>query len=92
MAKDRTITLNGKLYEAPIGLIGKHVILLFHEGQPDRVEVTHNHKSYGFLTPLDLHINSRVRRNKDSGTDIDIPEKTSKYRGGKLWSAEKEDE
>ena len=92
VAKDRTITLNGKLYEAPIGLIGKHVILLFHEGQPDRVEVTHNHKSYGFLTPLDLHINSRVRRNRDSGTDLEIPDNTSRYRGGKLWSIEKEDE
>jgi hypothetical protein len=92
VAKDRTITLNGKLYEAPVGLIGKHVILLFHEGQPDRVEVTHNHKSYGFLTPLDLHINSRVKRNRDSGTDVEISNKTSRYRGGKLWSIEKEDE
>jgi hypothetical protein len=92
VAKDRTITLNGKLYEAPIGLIGKHVILLFHEGQPDRVEVSHNHKSYGFLTPLDLHINSRVRRNRDSGTDVEIPDKKTRYQGGKLWSIEKEDE
>jgi transposase InsO family protein len=92
VAKDRTITLNGKLYEAPVGLIGKHVILLFHEGQPDRVEVTHNHKSYGFLTPLDLHINSRVKRNRDSGTDVEISDKISRYRGGKLWSTEKEDE
>lgn len=92
VAKDRTITLNGKLYEAPVGLIGKHVILLFHEGQPDRVEVRDNHKSYGFLTPLDLHINSRVKRNRDSGTDVEISDKTSRYRGGKLWSIEKEDE
>lgn len=92
VAKDRTITLNGKLYEAPVGLIGKQVILLFHEGQPDRVEVTHNHKSYGFLTPLDLHINARVKRNRDSGTDVELSDKTSRYRGGKLWSTEKEDE
>jgi len=91
VAKDRTITLNGKLYEAPIGLIGKQVILLFHEGQPDRVEVTHNHKSYGFLTPLDLHINARVKRNRDSGTDVELSDKTSRYQGGKLWSTEKEE-
>lgn len=91
VAKDRTITLNGKLYEAPVGLIGKQVILLFHEGQPDRVEVTHNHKSYGFLTPLDLHINARVKRNRDSGTDVELSDKTSRYRGGKLWSTEKEE-
>ncbi len=92
VAKDRTITLNGKLYEAPVGLIGKQVILLFHEEQSDRVEVTYNHKSYGFLTPLDLHINARVKRNRDSGTDVEISDKTSRYRGGKLWSTEKEDE
>ena len=91
VAKDRTITLNGKLYEAPVGLIGKQVILLFHEEQPERVEVTHNHKSYGFLTPLDLHINARVKRNRDSGTDVELSDKTSRYRGGKLWSTEKED-
>lgn len=91
VAKDRTITLNGKLYEAPVGLIGKQVILLFHEGQPDRVEVTHNHKSYGFLTPLDLHINARVKRNRDSGIDVELSDKTSRYRGGKLWSTEKEE-
>ena len=90
VAKDRTVTLNGKLYEAPVGLIGKQVSLLFHEGQPDRIEVTHNRKSYGFLTPLDLHINARVKRNRDSGTDV-LSDKTSKYRGGKLWSKRKEE-
>jgi len=90
VAKDRTITLNGKLYEAPVGLIGKQVSLLFHDGQPDRIEVIHNRKSYGFLTPLDLHINARVKRNRDSGTDV-LSDKTSKYRGGKLWSKRKEE-
>ena len=82
VAKDRTITLNGKLYEAPVGLIGKHVILLFHDKQPDRVEVTHKHKSYGFLTPLDLHINARVKRNRNSGTDVELSDKTSRYQEG----------
>jgi putative transposase len=90
VAKDRTITLNGKLYEAPVGLIGKQVSLLFHDGQPDRIEVTHNRKSYGFLTPLDLHIKARVKRNRDSGTDV-LSDKTSKYLGGKLWSKRKEE-
>jgi len=93
VAKDRTITLNGKLYEAPVGLIGKQVILLFHDGQPELVEVKYNHKSYGFLTPLDLHINARVKRNRNSGTDVELSDKTSRYQGGKLWSTdEKEDE
>jgi len=92
VAKDRTITLNGKLYEAPVTLIGKQVQLLFHENQPERVEVLYNQESYGFLTLLDLHINARVKRDKYSGTDIGISEKTSPYQGGKLWSKERRDQ
>ena len=86
VAKDRTITLNGKLYEAPVALIGKQVQLLYHENQPEQVEVFHDHESYGFVTLLDLHINARVKRDKNSGTDISLFEQTSKYQGGELWS------
>jgi len=85
VAKDRTITLNGKLYEAPVALIGKQVQLLFHENQPDQVEVFYNQKSYGFLSLLDLHINARVKRDKYSGTDVSFSEQASRYQGGKLW-------
>jgi transposase InsO family protein len=38
VGKDRTITLNGRLYEAPVPLIGKRVTLLFHENQIDKVD------------------------------------------------------
>jgi putative transposase len=86
VAKDRTITLNGKLYEAPVPLIGKHVLLLYHDNQPQRVEAFHERNSYGFLTPVDLHINCRVKRNKDHGTDVEIGEKGQRYQGGRLWS------
>ena len=37
--KDRTITLNGKLFEAPVALVGKQVELLYHEGMVGPVEV-----------------------------------------------------
>jgi transposase InsO family protein len=86
VAKDRTITLNGKLYEAPIPLIGKHVLLLYHDKQPHSVEAFHEHKSYGVLIPLDLHINCRVKRNRDNSTDVEMGEKIQRYQGGKLWS------
>jgi putative transposase len=86
VAKDRTITLNGKLYEAPVPLIGKQVLLLYHDNQPQRVEAFHERKSYGFLTPLDRHINCRVKRNRDHGTDVEISEKGQRYQGGRLWS------
>jgi putative transposase len=90
VAKDRTITLNGKLFEAPIPLIGKQVLVLYHEKDPHRVEVSHDHKSYGFLIPVDLHINCRVKRNRDSGTDVEASDKKSKYQGGKLWSRKRQ--
>jgi transposase InsO family protein len=88
VAKDRTTTLNGKLYEAPVALIGKQVLLLYHENQPERVEVLYNQQSYGCLTPLDLHINARVKRNRNSGTDVQIADRTPKYQGGQLWVKE----
>lgn len=91
VAKDRTITLNGRLYEAPVALIGKQVILLYHEHQPDQVEVLYKNLSYGFLTTVDLNINARVKRNKNSGTDLAPSHHAPEYRGGKLWTLQKED-
>jgi hypothetical protein len=64
VAKDRTVSLNGKLYEAPIVLLGEQVHLLYHEHQPDAVEVVHKGKSYGHLRPVDLHVNARAQRNR----------------------------
>jgi len=65
---DRTIALNGKLYEAPAPLIGKYVTVLYHDHDPTRVEILLEGRSHGFLNPLDLHVNCRVRRNKESLT------------------------
>jgi len=62
VANDRTVALNGKLYEAPVPLIGKQVTLLYHEHDPARVEAHLDNLSYGFLNPLDLQVNCRVRR------------------------------
>lgn len=91
VAKDRTISLNGRLYEAPVTLIGKQVLLLFHENDPQRVEILFDHKSHGLLTPVDLHVNCRVRRDKDRGIEIDPSDRKDKYHGGGLWSPNKED-
>jgi putative transposase len=63
--KDRTVTLNRTLYEAPVALVGKNIELLYHPHDPQAVEAVFQQKSYGFLIPLDLGVNSRVKR--DSG-------------------------
>ncbi len=90
VAKDRTIVLNGRLYEAPVPLIGKQVLLLYHENQPERVEALDGNQSYGFLIPVDLHVNARVRRNKESGTELQTAQDVPRYQGGKLWSPKRE--
>jgi len=62
VARDRTVALNGRLYEAPLELIGKQVWLLFHDTDPARIEIQRDGESAGWLVPLDLQINSRIRR------------------------------
>lgn len=87
VARDRTITLDGRLYEAPVPLIGRQVTVLYHDYE--QVEVTWQGKSYGFLVPVDLNINCRVKRDKNRATDIESSE-GSHYTGGQLWAAERE--
>lgn len=87
--KDRTVSLAGRLFEAPVGLIGRAVTLLYHKQDPLRVEVLFEEQSHGFLVPLDPLVNSRVRRTASQNIDI-LPtgtttsEKTP-YRGGSLF-------
>lgn len=95
--KDRTVTLMGRVYEAPVQLMEKTVTLLYHEEDLERIEVFFKNESHGFLVPLNPHVNSRVKRNKviteivpkdnrnDSLTD-------NNYRGGKLFEKERPDE
>ena len=82
--KDRTITLCGRLFEAPVALIGKRVLLLYHENEPEKVEVFFNQISYGLLVPVDLHVNCRIKRDKYKSTKIESDNSTV-YKGGDLW-------
>lgn len=84
VAKDRTISLENRLFEAPVVLIGKRVLCLYHEDAPDRIEVMLNQQSYGFLVPVDLHINCRVKRDNNKITQIESTT-PSNYHGGALW-------
>jgi transposase InsO family protein len=62
---DRTVKLDGRLYEAPAGLVGRQVALRFENY--DRVEVFLDEQPMGFLTELDPHINSTVGRVVEKG-------------------------
>jgi transposase InsO family protein len=86
VSKDRSITLDGRLYEAPVALIGKRVELLYHESEPEKVEVKYQNKSFGMIRPVDLHVNCRVKRDKNNNPQIQSADNLTQYQGGKLLS------
>jgi transposase InsO family protein len=96
--RDRTVTLDGRIYEAPVELIEKNVTLLYHQDDPQRIEIVFQDQSYGFLLPLNPHINARIKRNKER-TDIEpqrscppAPPMTTSYQGGKLFERRQDDD
>ena len=84
--KDRTVTINNRLFEAPVDLIGKRVELLFHENKPEYVEIRMGEKSFGSLQQVDLHVNCRVKRDKNCQIEITVHESTPET--GQLWGGE----
>jgi len=84
---DRTVTLDGSIYEAPVALIGKRVELLYHQSDVESIEVKYKSKSYGMLRPVDLAVNYRVKRDKNNNAQIHETNVTGSYQGGKLWSS-----
>lgn len=62
VTKDRIVSIDNRLYEAPTMFIGEQITLLYHEHKPDRVEIVFKGKSHGLLTSLDLKLNCRVKR------------------------------
>jgi hypothetical protein len=88
--KDRTITIDGKLYEGPVALIGKRVELLYHQSTPEHVELRYQNKSFGMIRPVDLHVNCRVKRDKNNNPQMQTQLKKQSYQGGKLWGDKNE--
>lgn len=87
VAKDRTITLNGKIFEGPVSLIGKQVELLYHDKDQTRVEVRAGGRSYGFIPAVDINVNCRVKRDKNNNAQVSPSDPGhGRYRGGTLWS------
>ena len=84
VAKDRSVTLEGRLYEAPVSLIGKRIELLYHKSNVKCVEARLNNQSYGFLRLVDLAVNCRVKRDRNRNTQLK-PTDRSAPNGGKIW-------
>lgn len=85
VAKDRTISLDGRIFEAPVSLIGKQVALLYHEQESDQVEIMLGGVSFGMATPVNLHVNCRVKRDKWRNIELTPTEESEKYQSGSLW-------
>lgn len=90
VCKDRTISFDGRAFEAPVALIGKKVELLFHEDEPERVEIRMSGQSYGFATPLDVHVNCRVKRDKYSNLEPEDSDRGQDYKGGSLFGKDQD--
>ncbi|MBW1749760.1 MAG: DDE-type integrase/transposase/recombinase [Deltaproteobacteria bacterium] len=87
--KDRTITIDGRLYEGPVALIAKRVELLYHPDKPEQVEVRYKGESFGMIRLVNLHVNYRVKRDKNNNAQIETTSKKTSYKGGKLWGGKK---
>lgn len=91
--KDRSVVLDKRLFEAPVDLIGKRVELLYHEQSPEQVEIRFSGQSYGNLRPIDLQVNSRVKRDKngqvelvgEARPDAGTPVEKAITQSGELW-------
>lgn len=88
VAKDRTIALDGRLYEAPVALVGAQVMLMYHPHDPARVECQHEGRTHGMLRPVDVHVNCRVRRRKEA---VRLEVEPRPVSGGRLSFARQEE-
>ena len=66
--KDRTVSLNGRLYEVDAVLVGQTVTLRYDpDAPPSRpIEVVHDAKPAGTATRLDAYANTAVKRDRPS--------------------------
>ena len=77
--KDRTVSLNGRVYEADALLVGQNVILRYDPAAPPSraIDVVHDGKPAGKATALDAYANTAVRRTypaKEIEADDPAPE------------------
>lgn len=79
--KDRTVSLNGVVYEVDAALVGQKVMLRFDptaKGRP--VQIWHEGQYIERVKPLDAYVNCFVKRQRPSGTlssDTAAPEPPS---------------
>jgi len=66
------------------------VELLYHAADPHRVEIRFAQKSYGIVPPVNLYVNCRVKRDRNS--NIDLSADPARRLGGCLFQGRTCDE
>ena len=76
---DRTVSLNGKLFEVEPTLVGERVTLRYNPAKPDaRIQVVHKGQFIEIARQVDVYANCFVKRHRRSGViDADTPEPTA---------------
>ena len=64
---------------------------IYHQSQPQQVEVKYQNKSFGMLMPVNLNVNCRIKRDKNNNPQIHTDTQLNEYGGGKLWSSKRTD-
>ena len=77
--KDRTVSLNGIVYEVEAALVGERVTLRYDPGAPPGrpLQVCHEGRPIQLAKPVDLYANCFVKRDRPSRTlqpDTTAPE------------------
>lgn len=88
--KDRTVRLNGRIFEVSAKLVDRTVELHYHQDQPDIIEVKMEGYSYGQALPVNLNINARIGRDWSAekiseDQDLPLPSAALKPEGGQLF-------
>ena len=60
--KDRSVVLNGRMFEVPTALIDKRVELRFNRDNPENIDVFYEGRSFGLAVLLDQNVNSKIGR------------------------------
>lgn len=72
---DRTVSLNGKLFEVDATLVGERVTLRYNPAKPDaRIQIVHQGKFIEIARQVDVYANCFVKRHRRSGViDTNTP-------------------